>query len=606
MSLRAENDRQIFFTRRALVLGAVKLGVAGVLAGRLYYLQVVRSGEFVTLSDSNRIKLQLILPPRGRILDRFGEQMAYNKVNYRCVFNMEQGQEVKAVISHVSKLLEMSPQQEAALLKEAKALRPGNTLLLKEYLSWEELSRIEVNAPDLPSVHIDLGQVRYYPDYEGTAHILGHVGAVSEEESDGSPLHRQPEFRHGKSGVEKHFERELVGKPGVKRVEMDAHGLLVRELAREESVAGEDVTLSIDMRLQNFTVKRIGEESASVVVMDVRSGEVLTLASMPAFDPNRFSQGIKPDYWKSLLNNEKHPLINKALAGQYPPGSIFKMIVALAGLKAGVSEHNTSYCPGYLAFGSHVFRCWKKEGHGTVDMHNALSWSCDVYFYQLAHRLGVDAIAEMARKFGMGELTGIEIPGEKSGIAPTEAWKRKRYNQPWLGGETLNVGIGQGYVLVTPLQMALMAARLANGGYAVKPSILKAGAETPTEWPKLGVPKSHLELVQEGMRGVMAPGGTAHRSQIPDEQFHMAGKTGTAQVVKINHNRPKGAWVPWNERHHAWFVAYAPNTTPHYACAVLVEHGDAGSKAAAPIARDVLWETQKLDPCNRFRKETEE
>lgn len=606
MSLRAENDRQIFFTRRALVLGGVKLTVAGVLAGRLYYLQVVRSGEFVTLSDSNRIKLQLILPQRGRILDRFGEQMAYNKVNYRCILGLEQGQDVKPVVAQVAKLLDMSPQQEAALLKEAKGMRPGTTLLLKEYLSWEELSRIEVNSPDLPAVHIDLGQVRFYPDNEGTSHILGHVGAVSEEESDGSPLHRQPEFRHGKSGVEKQFEQTLVGKPGVKRVEMDAHGMLVRELAREESTSGEDVTLSIDMRLQNFAIKRIGEESASVAVMDIRSGEVLALASMPAFDPNRFSQGIKPDYWKSLLNNEKHPLINKALAGQYPPGSTFKMLVALAGLKAGVSPDNTAFCPGFLAFGSHVFRCWKKEGHGTVDMHHALAWSCDVFFYQLAHRIGPDAIAEMARKFGMGEVTGIEIPGEKPGITPTEAWKRQRYNQPWLGGETLNVGIGQGYVLATPLQMALVAARIANGGYEVKPTILKVAPDAQPEWPKLGVPKSHIEIVQGGMRGVMAPGGTATKSQIPDEQFHMAGKTGTAQVVKINHNRPKGAWVPWNERHHAWFIAFAPDENPHYACAVLVEHGEAGSKVAAPIVRDVLWEVQKLDPCNRFKKESEE
>jgi len=484
---------------------------------------------------------------------------------------------------------------------------------VRENLNWEEVARIEVNAPDLPGVMIDVGESRYYPYGEETAHVLGYVAAVSEDEINGDdPLLELPGFRIGKAGIEKVYDRELRGTGGSSQVEVNALGRVIRELSRQEGEPGAEVVLTIDLALQKMVTERLAGESAAAVVIDVRTGDVLALASTPGYDPNAFNKGLSTEEWKALITNPRTPLIDKAIAGQYPPGSTFKTIVALAALEKGViSPSATVFCPGYLRFGKALFHCWKRGGHGNVDMIRAITESCDVYFYEVARRTGIDRIAAMAERFGLGKTLGLDLPGEQPGLVPTRDWKRATLDEPWHKGETLITGIGQGYLLTTPLQLAVMVARLANGGYAVVPRLARQGAPAKGEkgdgappGPRLksmGLSSSHLNIVLTGTRNVVnSPHGTARRARIKEEGFEMGGKTGTVQVKRITkaereQGLRKNKDLPWKDRDHAIFIGYAPVQSPRYAVSVLVEHGGGGSHTAAPIARDILLEAQRRD-----------
>lgn len=617
ISSERDADRYRSFTRRMLVLGGLKVGLLSTLAARLYYLQVLQSAKYTMLAEENRISLRLIAPSRGPITDRFGVPLAMNQQNYRVVVVSERTKNIPETLDKISQIVPLTDGDRRRVLREVQRKRRFVPVTVRENLTWEQVATLEMNMPDLPGAAIDVGEIRYYPFAEATAHILGYVGAVAEAELNGDPVLSLPGFRIGKSGLEKHHEKNLRGTAGTSQLEVNAVGRVIRELSRDEGQLGREVQLTVDIGLQQFCQKRLSEEqSAAAVVMDVHTGAVYALASHPTYDPNQFTMGISAELWEELLSNPTTPLSNKAVAGQYPPGSTFKPVVALAALESGiVGPRHTVYCPGWMELGDHRFHCWKKHGHGSMDLVGALRDSCDVFFYDLARRLGVDRIAEMAQRFGMGHVSGLDLPHERPGLIPTREWKRRALNASWTQGESLIASIGQGYVLATPLQLATMTCRLANGGFAVKPHLtrqVKGLTTETTSWPSLGVKKENLDMVLAGLNAVTnVQGGTAFKARITEPGFEMAGKTGSAQVRRITMAEratgvKKNEQLPWRERDHALFVAYAPVHAPRYAIGLIVEHGGGGSTAAAPIARDILLETQKRDPGRAAVAETME
>lgn len=602
-----DTDRYRSLTRRTLVLGGMKLGLLSALVGRMYYLQVLEADRYAMLADENRISLRLVAPSRGQILDRFGVPLAVNEQNFRAVLVSEQTRSVERTLDLLSHIVPLSEPERRRILKEVRRMRPFVPVTVRENLSWEQVAAIEVNLPDLPGISIDVGEIRSYPYGPTTAHVLGYVGAVSEAELDGDPVLMLPGFRIGKSGIEKQHEIHLRGTAGTRQLEVNAVGRVIRELARNEGQPGQEITLTLDIGLQQYVQERLlTERSATAVIMDVHSGALYALASSPSFDPNLFTMGISAEIWEELLSNPAAPLTNKAVAGQYPPGSTFKMVVALAALEHGIVDaSHRVFCPGHMELGNHRFHCWKRGGHGMVDVVDAIRQSCDVYFYDLGRRLGIDRIAAMARRLGLGERLDLDLPGERPGLVPSRDWKLANFGESWQQGESLVAAIGQGYVLATPLQLAVMTARLVNGGLAVRPYLTRAiGDRTvePPQWPSLGLRPSHLELIVAAMNSVTNHArGTAYRARITEPGLELGGKTGTSQVRRITMaERLAGLRrqedLPWHERHHGLFVGYAPIHAPRYACSVVVEHGGGGASAAAPIARDILLEAQRRDP----------
>ncbi len=586
------------FTRRAVVFGAVNFVALSVLLGRLYNLQFMRAQEYRMLAEGNRVKLQLVAPVRGLLLDRNGVPMANNQKNFRLFLDTEVTKNARKVLSALASVLTISDERIEEVVDQAKSARYVPPILIKEHLTWDELAQFEFFRLSYPEVFVDVGQVRYYPFNERASHLIGYVGAVTESEQKEmgeEQLARLPDFKIGKSGIEKMLESEIRGTAGVKQTEVNVHGLAVRELGRKEGKSGKDVHLTVDSKLQEYTAARFGQESAAGVVMNIHNGDILALASMPGYNPNSFSKGITAKYWGELQANTRNPLMNKAISGQYPPGSTFKLSMGLAALENKViNPESRVFCNGHFMLGNHQFTCWKPEGHGSMNLHSAIAQSCDVFFYTMAERLGINHMASMARKLGLGKNTGLGLPGEKPGIVPDDDWKHARYGQSWQGGDTINVGIGQGYILTTPLQLAVMVARIANGGFAVTPRLV--ASDIAPEFKSIGVSDEHLAAVQDGMNAVTnIPGGTAYGHRITDERFAMAGKTGTSQVRKlIRHGMDQNS-LPWEDRHHAWFVAYAPVAAPKYAAAVIVEHGGGGASAAAPVVSDMLLKIQSID-----------
>lgn len=604
-----EQARVKTFTRRAILLAGGQAALMAVLAGRLYYLQVTQADRYTMLAEENRINLQLLPPTRGRVFDRAGTLLAENKQNYRILMIPEQAQDVPATLDGLGATLPISADERARIIRDVKTRRHFVPVTVREHLDWSQVSRIEVNRPNLPGVFIDVGQVRHYPYGAPFAHVLGYVAAVSSSELTGDPVLELPDFRIGKNGVERTHDLVLRGRAGNLHVEVNAHGRVIRELDRDEGERGADVSLTIDAGLQQFMARRLEGESAGAALLSAESGEVLALASTPGFDPNLFNQGLSHQQWSRLVENPRAPLTNKAIAGQYSPGSTFKLVVALAALDAGViGAGHRVYCPGFMKLGNRRFHCWKRGGHGHLSLVDALAQSCDVYFYDIALKLGISRIAAMAERLGLGAPLDFDLPGEARGLIPTPEWKLATRGKRWQKGETLNVGIGQGSVLTTPLQLAVMTARIVNGGRAIKPYLTKAIGNAPVRPAppeRLDIAPAALETVRDGMnRVVNHRKGTAHGARIEDEDRAMGGKTGTTQVRRITKKEREQGIVknedrPWEHRDHALFVGYAPVDQPRYVVAVVVEHGGGGSKVAAPIARDILIEAQARDPLGR-------
>ena len=607
---RRDNNQQHSFTRRALVLAGTQAGLMGVLAARMYYLQVIEADRYALLADENRINMRLLQPSRGAIVDRFGVPLAINRKNYRVLITAENTSDIEQTLDLLGQIIAIGDEERNRILREAKKRRNFVPVTVREFLEWDEVAKIEVNAPDLPGISIDVGQRRFYPDGITNAHVLGYVAAVSPEDINGDPLLETPGFRIGRSGLERRYDLALRGRAGASQVEVNAVGRVIRELDRKEGLSGQELVLTLDFELQRFAAELLGEESGAIVLIDVRTGALLTLMSTPSFDPNAFTEGLSTSQWQALVNNERSPLRNKAIAGEFAPGSTFKMVVALAALEAGIVDTETSFfCSGKLRLGDGLFHCWKKQGHGHVQLIRGLRESCDVYFYETARRVGIERISEMGRRLGLGSKFDIDLPGERAGMMPTPAWKQAVIGEPWVTGETLVAGIGQGFVLATPLQLAVMVGRIANGKQALHPYLTRdiavddaLAARNTDDSPDLGINLRHLEIVRQGMIEVMMhERGTARRSRIGIEGMEMAGKTGTSQVRRITRrerqNRVlKNEELPWRSRDHALFLGFAPLDNPRYAVAVLVEHGGGGSKVAAPIARDMLRMAQLRDP----------
>ena len=603
-----ENKRSGVFTRRALLLGAGELGVLGVLGAKLYQVQVVEGDRYATLAESNRISARLTAPPRGRILDRFGTVVGGNKLNWRALLTVEQTDSVDDTLDAFSRVVTLADHERARIEREMRKRRRFIPLVVREFLSWEEMAKIEVNAPDLPGIYVDVGTTRLYPFGPALAHVVGYVAPPNDADVGDEPMLALPGIRIGRAGMEKAQDVALRGRAGAVQMEVNAVGRIIRELDRQEGQSGQDLGLTIDVGLQNSVLKRLGNESASAVVMDCRNGEVLAMTSNPSFDPSLFNSGVSQAQWLQWTSNRKAPLINKAAAGVYAPGSTFKMAVAIAGLEAKtITPGSRISCPGYLDLGDTRFHCWSKYGHGALDVRSALKHSCDVFFYEVARRTGIDRVAATANRFGIGVDLGIELPGARKGLMPTREW-RMRKGHAWNIGDTISCGIGQGYIQTTPLALCTYVSRVATGR-AVEPHLTRTIGSTlqkgvqPTDWPALGMPEAYLHLCREGMWAVVNDvGGTAPTARLPIAGMTLAGKTGSTQVRRVSREARERGFksenLPWEFRPHALFVCYAPYDAPRYAVSVVVEHGNAGAAAAAPLARDIMVDVLTRDPVN--------
>jgi len=603
-----DKSRYAAFTRRTVGMGIGMSSVFAVLAGRLYQLQIRNGDQYMVEAEDNRVSERLIAPPRGRIMDRFGVELANSRRNYRVLLVSEQAREgVQNALDIIGKVILIDDQQRKKILRDIANNKKFVPVTVAENLSWEDFSRVNMHLPYLPGIQCDVGETRDYPFGKELVHILGYVASVSpqDQEHDDDPLMSLPGMRIGKRGIEKQFDKKIRGKAGASRVEVNAYGRVIRELGKDPGEMGEDVYLTIDREVQALADQKLGEESAALVVMDVHNGDVIALSSTPGFDPNWFNVGLSGTQWRDLTTNDHKPLLNKVMGGTYPPGSTFKTAVALAAVEAGIAtpDYHVS-CNGVYNFGGHAFHCWKRGGHGTLNVQGALQHSCDVFFYETSRRLGIDKIEEAARKLGMGAPTGIELPGERGGLIPSREWKQKTYKWAWQQGDTLSVGIGQGYVTVTPLQLVQMAARVASGK-VVSPRLVHSVGGRVIERPepaKMDFKEESLATVREGLSKVTnEPGGTGFSWRIKEPGFEMAGKTGTAQVrVYTREERARGLTknenLDWKMRDHALFVGYAPVVDPKYAIVSIIEHGAVGAHPHVASARDVLLLCQQRDP----------
>jgi penicillin-binding protein 2 len=608
------NERQGLFQRRAFVLGALSgLGLAA-LGARLTQLQVIESGRYRLLSEHNEFEFQLSPPPRGLILDRDGVVLASNRPDFRLLLARDETTDVDAILARLAQLVSLD---EAHLnrLKEEIADAPRKApVAIVEDMTWEEFSRVNVRAPELPGVTADMGEVRVYPFSGAFAHVIGYVAKVSAKDvaktgPNADPILLNPGFRIGKQGVEKAFDLPLRGKAGARKVEVDVKGRVVRQAPAGDIPAtpGAPIRLTLDADIQNRALEVFGEESGAAVMMDCRSGDVLCMFSAPSFDANRFVKGLTGPEYRALSGYDRKPLFNKALTANYPPGSTFKTIVALAGLERGYDPATVHVCNHHWYWGGRSWGCDKS--HGALDLRGAIAQSCDIYFYQAALAIGPDAIAATARKFGLGEIHDIGIPGQKPGLIPDTVYKRRAFPRDpvWHAGETPSMGIGQGYVSVNALQLCVQASRFANGATAVRPRLIHAigDVEQPSgaAAPPLPFAREHIDFVRSAMAGVVEYGTAAQAAKLNLGPIKLAGKTGTAQSHSYTAGAAgqHGARGAWATRDHAWFICFAPYDDPRYAMSVLVEHGGFGADAAAPKAVELMRVALLKDPQVRAR-----
>jgi penicillin-binding protein 2 len=596
MFIRNETDERGargLFTRRAAVMSLAQAVGFTVLGARLYQLQVMEGNRYAPLAETNRLTMHPLAPIRGRIFDRTGALMADNVESFRLVLTPSLAGDVKRVLAEVRKIVPLTDDEVADVVKLARRQSPNLPITVTGELTFEQVARVAVLAPQLPGIETELyGERRYFKGRE-MGHIVGHVGSVARFALDHDPILRLPGMRIGKIGVEHAEERRLRGVGGWVKREVDARGRVVRDLERVEAKRGGDVVLTVDTDLQARFLKRMSTvRRGAAVAIRVDTGEIMAMASWPTVDVTEIGEGISQKDWNRISKLRGDPLFNRTIRGLYPPGSTFKMITALAALESGdVSLTERINCTGTYKLAEQDFRCWNRGGHGPCNLHRALRESCDVYFYEIAHRMGISKIAEMAERFGLGQVyEDAGLAFQKKGIVPTPGWKRGRYGKRWLGGETLIAGIGQGYVSSNPLQLAVMTARLATGR-EVQPTVVNplSGTE-PAPFADLDIDPKHLRAVQRAMRAVVHEGsGTGKRASMTDYGFEVAGKTGTSQVTRLSALRSQRS-LPWRFRDHALFVSYFPVDAPKYAVSVIVEHGGSGGTTAAPLARDLMEE----------------
>ena len=579
------------FSRRMLLTGGAQVAVGAVLIGRLGWLSVAENEHYQLLSESNRVQLITVPPRRGWIIDRKGTPIAINRSDFRVDIIPEQLENTEQTLKTLTQLLDLSVDDVDRILKDLKAARGYQPVQVAENVPYEKYAAVIVRLPELPGVQPMRGFSRFYPDGPAVAHLIGYVGAASAKdyERDKNPLLITPGFKIGKEGLEKTLESSLRGTPGGQRVELTARGKLVRELEPKPDRSGNTVQLTIDAALQQYAARRLGPQSGSVVVIDCHTGDILAFVSMPAYDPNSFSQGIGRTEWKMLSDDDHLPLLNKVTQGLYPSGSTIKPLMSLAFLEAGIDPDRHVVCTGAYRVGNGIFHC--DRVHGSVDMHTAIEKSCDVFFYDTSLRAGADIIASMARRVGFGQHFELPVSSQRYGTVPDPQWMEQKYHRKWQAYDTINMSIGQGNILVNPLQLAIMAGRIASGK-SIQPRLV-IGEKTPAVQP-LAVSAEHLIFVREAMSAVVNSGrGTASIAKLPIDGVLLAGKTGTAQVRRITMAERAGGVrsnesMAWKMRDHSLFVGFTPVEEPRFACGVIVEHGGWGAAVAAPICRDTL------------------
>ncbi|MBL9066812.1 MAG: penicillin-binding protein 2 [Sphingopyxis sp.] len=574
--------RGITFTRRALVVGGAQAAVGLALAARMTYISVIDNDRYVLESESNRVNLTLIPPRRGWIVDRHGKALANNRVSLRIDIIPDRLHNRDFVLGQLRTLLRLDGDTMERINRDLKAASGFQPVAVAEDMSEAEYASILVRLPELPGIAPQRGFARNYPTGAAVGHLIGYVGAPNAEEYQKAkdPLYITPGYKIGKDGLEKYFQPMLKGKPGARRVEVTARGKIVRDLETQTDVQGKTVHLTIDADLQEYAARRMGRESGAVVVIDCLTGDILSFISMPSFDPNSFSDGISNSEYSWLRADDHQPLINKATRGLYPPGSTLKPMAAIAAVQHGVDPGERHTCIGGYRLGSRFFRCLGT--HGSVDMATAIEKSCNSYFYWLAHRLGYDAMAPTAKLLGLGEEFQLAGSNQRYGTIPDSAWKMRRYDQKWSASDSLNAVIGQGYVSVNPLQLAVMTARIASGRRLYPRLINREFRNEP-----LPFSAEALAVARSGMDRVVNGAGTAVRSRLPLDGITMGGKTGTAQVRGLA-SGSRGQSGAWKYRDHGLFVCFAPVENPRYAASVVIEHGMGGSRAAAPIAKDIF------------------
>lgn len=594
--MKRESKRGLVFTRRALMLAGGQLGLLGLLGARLYQVQVVQGGRYASLARHNSVSTRLLAPVRGRILDRAGTLLAGNKRNWRALLLVDQCPKPAATLAAFAALVPLGANERTRITAALPHHPRFIPLMVRDFLTWDEMARLAVHAPDLPGIMVDAGMTRLYPFSGVMAHVLGYVGPPTQAEVAADRALALPGMVVGRAGVEAYRDQPLRGTAGTVHFEVDARGRVIRELDREPGQPGADVTLTIDAPLQRLAMGALAaRRSASAVLLDATSGAVLAMASHPSFDPSLFESGVSTAQWQAWVHDVRAPLLNKATDGVYPPGSTFKPVVAMAALAAGVITPATRfYCPGYFKLGTHKFYCWLHWGHGSVDLRSALTQSCDVFFYNVALNTGIDRIEKMAHQFAIGAACGLDLSGVAAGFVATRGWWQKKGHH-WSPGDTVVQGIGQGFTLATPLGLATMVARMATGRL-VRPYLAArigtADAAPPPPAP-MNLPGSAFAAIRAGLFGVVNDAkGTAYAQRLALPGVTMAGKTGSAQVISASTGNRGMSFhtskLPWKFRPQALFIAYAPTAAPRYAVAVVVEHGNEGAQAAAPIARAIM------------------
>lgn len=622
-----QNDFEESIDRRTVTAGLAGGLLFSGLVARLAQLQLVEGKRYQKIADENGVKLELAPPERGNIVDRFGLPLASQRQAGRVSIVREQADDLDASLREVAKHIDLSADEQKQVARQARQQAGFQSTIVKSELSYDDFARMSLLAAEIPGVHVDMASTRSYPRGRDVAHVLGYVAKASGDDlarlTDGKSeeeakllrsLFRHPDMRTGRSGVERYAEKWLRGEPGFRKLETNAAGRVIRELDSDDlaPVPGRDIGLTIDAELQRAAIDRFGEESGAAVVLDIETGAILAFVSTPAYDPNDFVNGISTSDYNALRENDRSPLYHKAYDGTYPPGSTFKMVVATAAIESGIDPDMHVYCPGHYRFGNRTWHCWKRGGHGSVNLHWAMKGSCDTYFYEIAKRTGVEKIAEVSKQFGFGQRWELGMTGGRSGTVPNDEWKRKALGEPWYQGETLNYGIGQGYLSASPLQLAVMSARIAARGRLIEPYIIGDGPR-----PNQPIPHAEpmdpeiMDIMKAGMYGVTSEaGGTAWRSgDLGLGGPRLAGKTGTAQVRRISAAERrsgilKGENIDRKLRDHALFVAYAPADDPKYAISVVVEHGEGGSSTAAPVARDILATAIRRDSRRAARWQT--
>jgi len=587
-----EQTQGITFTRRALVLGGLQAGVGLLLAGRMAYIAIAENERSQLMAEENRVHLRLIPPRRGWIVDRNGLPIAQNRSTFRVDLLPDRIDDPDQLLAQLQQLLQLRPEDVQRVRTELERAAGSQPVAVAENLTYDQYAAITLRQLEMPGVSPLRAFSRHYPEGAAVGHLVGYVGTPNREEylaAEKDPLLITPGFKIGKEGLEETMEGRLRGKPGAARVEVTARGRLVRELETEGDQPGQPLQTTIDVGLQSYAARRLGDESGACVVIDCRSGDILCLASMPAYDPNSFADGISSLEWSFLAEDERRPLLNKALNGLYPPGSTFKPSVAMALLKAGVDPDDRVSCGGGYPLGNRFFRCLGR--HGPMNMHTAIARSCNTYFYSMGRKVGIDALAPVCKQMGFGQKFDLPVVSQNYGTMPSAEWKRMRFEKnpklierpDWTESDTLNTAIGQGFVIVNPLQLAMSAARIASGR-DLQPRLV---ASKDPAGPPLDFAPDAFEAVRKGMWEVVNGAGTAGRSRLPFPDIAMGGKTGTAQVRRITAGQ-RGQSGAWKYRDHGLFIFFAPTDNPIYAGAVVIEHGMGGARAAAPVAKDVM------------------